>query len=152
MTHNPLNSTPFVRQYIGIVKALRKALADYTANVGSGSGGDPTVDKKLLIQRVIELIEKTNHYLADKGFSLEKLVYATGFEKEKLVQIGADSVCDSLEERKEFQTYAAELSRIMKYLHSLRENEWRRRWDSNPRYVAVQLISSFIGQWLFSDF
>ena len=40
--------------YIGIVKALRKALADYTANAG-GQGGDPTVDKEQLIARIVEL-------------------------------------------------------------------------------------------------
>ena len=46
-----------VIDYIGIVKALRQALADYTANPeGHEAGNDPTVDKKELIGRVLETI------------------------------------------------------------------------------------------------
>ena len=51
---------------IGIVKALRKALADYTANAGGNGGSDPTVDKDELIVRIIETIHmavKTNYIL-----------------------------------------------------------------------------------------
>ena len=35
-------SNGLIIDYIGIVKALRKALADYTANVGGGGGTDPS--------------------------------------------------------------------------------------------------------------
>ena len=51
-------SNGLIIDYIGIVKALRKALADYTANVGGGGGTDPTVDKKELIARIIETIKQ----------------------------------------------------------------------------------------------
>ena len=40
--------SPFFIDYVGIVKALRQALADYTGNRGAG-GSDPTVDKDKLI-------------------------------------------------------------------------------------------------------
>ena len=40
--------------YIGIVKALRQALADYTANPEREGGNDPTIDKKELINHVYE--------------------------------------------------------------------------------------------------
>ena len=39
-------SNGLIVDYIGIVKALRKALADYTANVGGQGGTDPTIDKE----------------------------------------------------------------------------------------------------------
>lgn len=41
-------SNGLIIDYIGIVKALRKALADYTANVG-GRETDPTIDKEELM-------------------------------------------------------------------------------------------------------
>ena len=51
-------SNGLIIDYIGIVKALRKALADYTANVGGIGGLDPTVDKEQLIHRILETIGK----------------------------------------------------------------------------------------------
>jgi len=109
-------SNGLVVDYIGIVKALRKALADYTANVGGQGGGDPTVDKDLLIARIVELIAQANAFLAGLGFSLSALVAAKGFNKQYLVRTGAETLCGSMEDKKEFQTYASELVRVMKYL------------------------------------
>lgn len=109
-------SNGLIVDYIGIVKALRKALADYTANVDGQNGGDPTVDKDVLIARVEELISQANVFLWGLGFSLAELVAAKDFAKQALVKSGADAVCGSAEDRKEFQTYASELERILKYL------------------------------------
>ena len=109
-------SNGLIVDYIGIVKALRKALADYTANVGGQAGGDPTVDKELLIARIVELIGQTNIFLGDLGFDLSALVAAKDFAKQALIKTGADAVCGDMEDKKEFQTYASELVRVMKYL------------------------------------
>ena len=109
-------SNGLIVDYIGIVKALRKALADYTANVGGQGGGDPTVDKELLIARIVELIDQTNAFLDELGFDLSALVAAKDFAKQALIKTGAGAVCSSMEDKKEFQTYAAELVRVMKYL------------------------------------
>ena len=108
-------SNGLIVDYIGIVKALRKALADYTANVGGQGGADPTVDKNELIARILETITTAEQYLADYGFSLQALVEAKDFEKLALLQTAANAVSGSLEERKQFQTYASELLRLMKY-------------------------------------
>ncbi len=64
-------SNGLIIDYIGIVKALRKALADYTANVGGGGGTDPTVDKKELIARIIETIDKAKTFLSENDFDLD---------------------------------------------------------------------------------
>ena len=109
-------SNGLIVDYIGIVKALRKALADYTANVGGQGGGDPTVDKELLIARIVELIGQTKAFLDELGFDLSALVAAKDFAKQALIKTGADAVCSSMEDKKEFQTYASELVRVMKYL------------------------------------
>lgn len=66
-------SNGLIVDYIGIVKALRKALADYTANLGASSGADPTIDKEELIARIIEVIDKTREFYRRKNLSWKNL-------------------------------------------------------------------------------
>ena len=108
-------SNGLIIDYVGIVKALRKALADYTANVAGQGGDDPTVDKDLLIKRILETIEKTKDYLKTKDYDLQNLIDASGFEKLTQLQAAANAVCGSVEDKKSFTTYASELKRLMKY-------------------------------------
>lgn len=108
-------SNGLIVDYIGIVKALRKALADYTANVGGQGGADPTVDKEKLIVRILDTITAAKNYLQQHDFTLQDLIDAKDFEKLALLQNAANAVSATLEDRKQFQTYANELVRLMKY-------------------------------------
>lgn len=112
---NEGKSNGLIIDYIGIVKALRKALADYTANVGGNVGTDPTVDKEKLIARIIETIGKARTFLAERDFDLQKLIDAYDFLKLSYLQEAANTVCGSIEEKKTFTTYASELNRLIKY-------------------------------------
>ena len=107
-------SNGLIVDYVGIVKALRKALADYTADQGNSSV-DPTVDKEILIRRIHEVIQSAEDFLAMHGFTLRDLVEASGFAKVSLLQEAANAMCETLEIKKQFQAYAAELSRLIKY-------------------------------------
>jgi type I site-specific deoxyribonuclease, HsdR family len=109
-------SNGLIVDYIGIVKALRKALADYTANVGGQGNTDPTVDKDELIARILETIEKAKAFLLARDFVLQDLIDARDFAKLALLQTAANAVCGTLEEKKAFSTYASELNRLMKYM------------------------------------
>ena len=73
-------SNGLIVDYIGIVKALRKALADYTANVTGNGGSDPTVDKDKLIARILETIAAAEAFLDGYGFDLRALINARDFE------------------------------------------------------------------------
>ena len=128
-------SNGLIIDYIGIVKALRKALADYTANVDGNSGTDPTVDKEKLIARILETIGAAEQFLNEHGFDLGQLISAAGFEKLALLQTAANAVSDTIEEKKTFQTYASELLRLMKYAD--RENIAP---DVRKRYEAIAAI------------
>ena len=108
-------SNGLIVDYIGIVKALRKALADYTANVGSGAGADPTIDKEKLIERIIEIIRKTKDFLYVNDFDLQMLINAYDFMKLSYLQEAANAVCGTIEDKKTYTTYASELNRLMKY-------------------------------------
>lgn len=108
-------SNGLIIDYIGIVKALRKALADYTANIGCIDGTDPTVDKVKLIERILYTLEKAKLFLAERGFVLQDLICSYDFPKMYYLQKGANIVCGTVEERKTFSAYASELNRLMKY-------------------------------------
>ncbi len=123
-------SNGLIVDYIGIVKALRKALADYTANVGGDGGSDPTVDKDALIARILETIGKAKAFLAEHDFDLQMLIDAQDFTKLSYLQEAANAVCGTIEDKKVFTTYASELNRLMKYTdrndidgHSRKEHE-----------------------------
>lgn len=108
-------SNGLIIDYIGIVKALRKALADYTANAGGLGGADPTVDKEKLIARIGDTVAKTETFLSERKINLGLLIAAEGFAKLSYLQDAANAVCGSMEDKKSFSTYASELKRLMKY-------------------------------------
>ena len=108
-------SNGLILDYIGILHPLKKALADYTADRQGGKGDLPTVDKEKLIARILEVIGKEKDFLKRIGFDLARLVAAVDFQKLELLEEAADRVCESLEKKKTFSTYAAELHKLMKY-------------------------------------
>ncbi|MBR5471584.1 MAG: type I restriction endonuclease subunit R [Oscillibacter sp.] len=128
-------SNGLIVDYIGIVKALRKALADYTANVTGNGGSDPTVDKDKLIARILETIAAAEAFLDGYGFDLRALINARDFEKLALLQTAANAVSSTIEEKKTFQTYASELIRLMKYTN--REDI---ELDVRKQYEAIAAI------------
>ena len=107
-------SNGLIVDYVGIVKALRKALADYTAN--SRGGDDPTIDKEELVTRIQDVMDLAERFLAERDFVLAELVAALDFQKLALLKDAANKLCVDLETKKAFQTYAAELVRLMKYV------------------------------------
>ena len=110
-------SNGLVIDYIGIVKALRQALADYTANPDGGEGGnDPTVNKEELIKNVWKIIATAEAFLHEKGFELQELIEAMSFEKLSLLKKAANLLCDTIETRKSFCTFATSLLNLWKYL------------------------------------
>ena len=102
--------------YMGIVKALRQALADYTANPGGEGGNDPTIDKKELIQHVHETIAAATAFLNEHEFELKNLIEADNFFKLFLLKEAANAMCETAEIRKTYCTYATTLLKLWKYL------------------------------------
>lgn len=128
-------SNGLIVDYIGIVKALKKALADYTTNITGGSV-DPTVDKKELIARIRELMAIVTEYLAERSFRLEFLVQKDGFEKIQLLQEAANILSETLEIKKTFCTYASDLIRLMKYCD-------RKDLTSDERYMIDAIAAIY---------
>lgn len=110
-------SNGLVIDYIGIVKALRQALADYTANPDGGeSGNGPTVDKAELIKSVWEIIAAAEGFLHERDYELQELINAQSFDKLSLLKKAANLLCETVEIRKSYCTFATTLLRLWKYL------------------------------------
>ncbi len=109
-------SNGLVVDYIGIVKALRQALADYTANPQGGETGGPTVDKKELIKHVWETIAAAESYLYEHGFKLQNLIDAKDFDKLTFIKEGANAMCETVQIRKSYCTFVTTLMKMWKYL------------------------------------
>ena len=111
-------SNGLVIDYVGIVKALRKALADYTTNKDQQGGEDPTVDKEKLLEKILEIISRAKEFLNEHGFNLQELIdcRANTFKRIELLLKAADCVCVNVEVKKTFETYASELLRLIKFV------------------------------------
>ena len=113
---NEGKSNGLIIDYIGIVKALKKALAEYTANVGNHDGVDPTIDKDQLIARILELIGTVTFFFKQKDIYLSDFVEVDGFNRLAKLHEAANAVCDSAESKQTFTAYASELHKLMKYI------------------------------------
>lgn len=111
-------SNGLIVDYIGVVKALRQALADYTSGEGGRDGGEegPAIDKSKLVERILEMIAAIKVHLQKQGFDLEDLICATDFEKLALLKQGANAACASKEVKKRFEILARELFKLFKYV------------------------------------
>ena len=113
---NEGKSNGLVIDYIGIVKALKKALNDYTQNKDGKTKVDPTVDKEEMIKQISKAIADADQLLSDNDYDLLELIGAEGFRKLQLLADGAEAMCSSPEIKKQYDTYANEISRLVKYL------------------------------------
>ena len=111
-------SNGLIVDYIGVIKALRKALADYTSNVHGKEGEDPVIDKDELIVRIAELTRQIEFFLEDKGYDLEALFTAEGFEKINQVKNASDALSVTDETKKHFGIMARELFKMCKFVTS----------------------------------
>ena len=109
-------SNGLIIDYVGIVKALKQALSDYTQNKNGTSHTDPTVDKDELIAHILESVAAATALLQEHDFDLSTLIAATGFGKMTLLADGAEAMCSDQETKKKYNTYAGEISRLIKYL------------------------------------
>ena len=109
-------SNGLIIDYIGIVGALKKALNDYTANKNGRNAIDPTVNKEELIGQIIRAASDAKQLLAEHDFDLDALIKAENFKKMALLKDGAEAMCSDPETKKSFDTYANEISRLVKYL------------------------------------
>lgn len=102
--------------YIGIIKALRKALAEYTANESGKDGKDPTVDKTILIENVMKAIASASQMMEEHHSPMQEHLTAINFEKLSKLKDAANALSETIETRKRFCSIANTLETLWKYL------------------------------------
>lgn len=112
---NKGKSNGLIVDYIGVVKALRKALADYTGDP-NGDGEDPVIDKEELLRKISELTESAVQYLLSLGYDFNGLLAAEGFDRLFQIKKAADCVATSDESKKRFGIMCRELFAMHKYV------------------------------------
>lgn len=145
--------------YVGIIKALRKALAAYTNSEEAGSV-DPTIDKEKLLERIMTLVQEARALLRANDIDIDRLIAADGFAKIAMLQDIAEKLYSSIELKKRFQLQVVELERLLRYLdreeiteelyqnksalHAIEEmlHEKRRHVDTTDIMVAANEIIS----------
>lgn len=132
-------SNGLVVDYIGVVKALREALADYTSGGSGKPSDDPTPDKSELIAKIENTIHSIDLYMTEQQFSLKELTEADDFAKLALVRAGADAMCASDEIKKHFEIQARELFRMFKYIEKGEVSEETHRYKNAISEVYGQL-------------
>lgn len=130
-------SNGLIIDYVGIVKALRNALADYTRNPSGKEHTDPTIDKEKLIERILETNSAARAFLAERNYDLSDLVNAKDFSKIEKLQ-AAEAVCGTIEDRKTFMTYGSEISRLIRYTNR-DELTQKQRSESNA-IIAINNV------------
>ena len=115
---NEGKSNGLIIDYIGIVEALKKALAEYTANVGNHDGVDPTIDKEKLVARILELIDTVVFFFKQKNIFIEDFSDAktNPFSRLSDLNEAANAVCGTVADKQTFTACASELHKLMKYI------------------------------------
>jgi len=121
--------------YIGVVKALRRALADYTVDRSELGGTDPTIDKEQLIEQIKEELAAIENYLVQYGFEIDDVIKAQGLERLSEIRRGADAMCTSSEIRK---TYCFMVSRMLNHWKYLDHEDYT--LDMKAKRDAMEAI------------
>ena len=120
--------------YIGVVQALRKALAQYTQSGGSqGTGGtgedgtDPTIDKDNLKVQISESIAQGRGLLSQHDYNLDDLISATDFGKVAEIEKAADALSANDIDKKTFSTICVKLLSYFRFADRDDVTEQQRR-------------------------
>ncbi len=102
--------------YCNILKNLRKALATFTGTGDTGRPGglgpdelDPTRTKEELLEDLKQAIGLVSDFLNERKASLDAIINASGFERNKAIVTAKEAVNENDETRKKFEVMCREV-------------------------------------------
>jgi type I restriction enzyme, R subunit len=98
--------------YVGIFRALQNALAIY-AKPGE-RGGEPIVDKAALVAGLRERLEEARTFAANRGFNLQAIAAARGFERIGLIDDAVEAILVTDVDKQTYLRIAAHVARLFK--------------------------------------
>jgi len=132
--------------YCGILKNLRKALADFAGagddgRLGGDNPQDPTRPKEELLAELGEAIMMVKTFLSDRGFSTSTITGAEGFGRNAAIMQAKEAINEDDQTRKQFEVMAREVFKKFKACINIRPqiNDFRIDRDViNIIYKALQ--------------
>lgn len=131
--------------YCGILKNLRKALADFAGATDDGREGDgpqdPTRPNEALLAELAEAIELVKTFLSDRDFVMNAITEADGFERNAAIMQAKEAINENDQTRKQFEVMAREVFKKFKACINIRPeiNGYRLDRDAiNIIYKSLQ--------------
>jgi len=132
--------------YCGILKNLRKALADF-GGVGDGGRGedgdsqDPTKPNEELLEELAEAIDMVKTFLKDRDFDMTAITEGEGFERNAAIIQAKEAINENDQTRKQYEVMAREVFKKFKACINIRPgiNNYRLDKDAiNIIYKSLQ--------------
>jgi type I restriction enzyme, R subunit len=131
--------------YSGILKNLRKALADFG---GRGDGGrdddgehDPARPNEELLAELVEAVDFVKSFLEERGFALSKITESEGFARNAAIVEAKEAINENDQARKQFEVMTREVFKKFKACINIRPeiNEYRLDRDAiNIIYKSLE--------------
>jgi type I restriction enzyme R subunit len=131
--------------YCGILKNLRKALADFGGAGDDGRAGDkpkdPTRPNEELLAELAETIDMVKTFLSDRDFEMEAITEGEGFDRNAAIVKAKEAINENDQTRKQFEVMAREVFKKFKACITIRPeiNGYRLDRDAiNIIYKSLQ--------------
>ena len=113
----PGKESGLIVDYVGVFRALQKALATYARPAADESGeeaGSPILDKIELVAALQEAIDQASVFATARGVSLEAVATAQGFERIGLIDDAVEAFLVSEADKKRYLQLASRVARLFK--------------------------------------
>ena len=102
--------------YVGVFRALQKALAIYGSASGGGikEGDTPIKDKNALVEQLRQAIAETTAFCNEAGVKLMELEAADGFERVKLLDDAVEVILVSEESKLKYLSLAGAVAKLFR--------------------------------------
>ncbi len=132
--------------YCGILKNLRKALADFggagdNGRDGEGGSSDPTRPNEELLAELAEAIDMVKTYLSDREFDMATITEGEGFSRNAAIIQAKEAINEDDQTRKQYEVMAREVFIKFKACINIRPgiNDYRLDRDAiNIIYKSLQ--------------
>ncbi len=136
-----------VVDYCGVLKNLRKAMADFAGQGDQGHGGeegsktrDPAGPDNALLETLDEAVRLVRNFLEAKGASLSAVVEKEGFARNAAIEAAKEAANENDETRKRFELMCRQVFKIFKAcINNKGVNDYRRDYNAvNMIYKSLQ--------------
>lgn len=110
----PEKNNGLIVDYVGVFRSLQKALAIYGVVSTDGGGELPVKDKQALVAMLVESINETKAYCAERRVSIDAIKAANGFARIKLIDDAYERIVTNDENRDDYLRHAGHVTKIFK--------------------------------------